>query len=452
MPLPVPHDVYFQPIDFTALSLKYPSFAAKLKSNRQLDFSDPESVRQLTLSLLHRDFDLRINLPDDRLCPPVPNRFNYILFLSRLLASTSPSFNDSEAAFQKRDVVGLDIGTGASAIYPLLGCRQFDRWKFVATEVDDQSRAYASNNIARNELSSRIKFVPTSNKLIPWPSLEAAGITKLDFVMTNPPFYSSEKQMDEGAKAKKRPPNSACTGAPVEMICKGGEVAFVSKIIEESQEDALRIKIQWFTSMLGKLSSLAILIEKLRAASCTNYAVTEFIQGQKTRRWCLAWSWQNLRAPSSIARNVPALEKKLLPFPPEYDIEVEGDANTIGEAADSILEQLEDESDDRVSWQWKPSMSTGLTMVKEDCWSRKARRRRRMADSDMRDVGDAIEDENAGDSAIGEAAMVTKVMVQEDSRKEKGAGVVVEMRWVQGQDSVLFESFCGWFKRKLEAR
>lgn len=69
--------------------------AIRLKQNRQLDFSDPESVRyvadiplptlvehqfpdlapptvrQLTKSLLHRDFNLDIELPEDRLCPPV---------------------------------------------------------------------------------------------------------------------------------------------------------------------------------------------------------------------------------------------------------------------------------------------------------------------------------------------------------------------------------------------
>lgn len=27
--------------------------------------------RQLTYSLLHRDFDLKLDLPKDRLCPPV---------------------------------------------------------------------------------------------------------------------------------------------------------------------------------------------------------------------------------------------------------------------------------------------------------------------------------------------------------------------------------------------
>jgi 23S rRNA A1618 N6-methylase RlmF len=45
-----------------------------LKPNGQLDFSDPAAVQQLTKSLLERDFGLKLDLPDDRLCPPVPNR------------------------------------------------------------------------------------------------------------------------------------------------------------------------------------------------------------------------------------------------------------------------------------------------------------------------------------------------------------------------------------------
>lgn len=42
-----------------------------LKPNGQLDFTNPETVQQLTKSLLKRDFNLQIDLPPDRLCPPV---------------------------------------------------------------------------------------------------------------------------------------------------------------------------------------------------------------------------------------------------------------------------------------------------------------------------------------------------------------------------------------------
>lgn len=38
---------------------------------RDLDFRDPKSVMQLTKTLLKLDFGIKIDLPDDRLCPPV---------------------------------------------------------------------------------------------------------------------------------------------------------------------------------------------------------------------------------------------------------------------------------------------------------------------------------------------------------------------------------------------
>jgi hypothetical protein len=43
--MPVRNDVYNDEVDFVALALQYPDFAKRLKANRQLDFSDPESVR-----------------------------------------------------------------------------------------------------------------------------------------------------------------------------------------------------------------------------------------------------------------------------------------------------------------------------------------------------------------------------------------------------------------------
>jgi len=105
--LPVPRDIYTRDVDFTALAIQYPDFAKRIKSNKQLDFSDPESVRQLTKALLRRDFNLSLQLPEDRLCPPVPNRFNYVLWVQDLLDSTADDFRESYDPL--REVVGLDM-------------------------------------------------------------------------------------------------------------------------------------------------------------------------------------------------------------------------------------------------------------------------------------------------------------------------------------------------------
>lgn len=111
--------------------------------------------------------------------------------------------------------------------------------------------------------------------------------------MCNPPFYASQEEMLNSAETKSHVPFSACTGAAVEMIAPGGEVEFVTRMINESLQ--LRDRIQWYTSMLGKLSSVTTLVERLNEHNNNNYAVTEFVQGNKTKRWAVAWSWGDQR-------------------------------------------------------------------------------------------------------------------------------------------------------------
>ena len=111
--------------------------------------------------------------------------------------------------------------------------------------------------------------------------------------MCNPPFYSSAADLQASAAAKSRPPNSACTGAEVEMITPGGEVGFVSRMIDESK--VLDERCQWFTSMLGKASSVEAIIRKAKEAGVDNWAVKDLVQGNKTKRWAIAWSWWSLR-------------------------------------------------------------------------------------------------------------------------------------------------------------
>ena len=136
-------------------------------------------------------------------------------------------------------------------------------------------------------------------------------LRRLDFTMCNPPFYESQDELIASAEAKSRRPFSvgsnpvgfpgsqrlilsqACTGSAVEMVTPGGEVAFISRMIDQSEK--LQNKVQWYTSMLGKLSSAETLITKLKGVGVSNYAVTELVQGNKTRRWAIAWSWMDYR-------------------------------------------------------------------------------------------------------------------------------------------------------------
>lgn len=115
----------------------------------------------------------------------------------------------------------------------------------------------------------------------------------LDFTICNPPFYSSSSDLIASASAKSHPPHSACTGSAVEMVTPGGEVSFVTRMIKESL--VLKAKCQWYTSMLGKLSSVQSLLQVLQESQVKNWAVKEFIHGSKTRRWAIAWSFHKAR-------------------------------------------------------------------------------------------------------------------------------------------------------------
>ena len=46
------------------------------------------------------------------------------------------------------------------------------------------------------------------------------------FCMCNPPFFESMKEAG-------RNPNAACGGTPAEMVCKGGELAFLMSMVDE---------------------------------------------------------------------------------------------------------------------------------------------------------------------------------------------------------------------------
>jgi 23S rRNA (adenine1618-N6)-methyltransferase len=260
--------------------------------------------------------------------------------------------------------------------------------------------------------------------------------------MTNPPFYGSEAEMLDSAKAKQRPPSSACTGAAVEMIYAGGEGAFVKKLVDESASPLAKDKVQWFTAMLGKLASVGVVVEALREKGCGNWAVTEFVQGQKTRRWAVGWSWGDRRPEVRVARGAEGVgvERRWLPFPSEFVFEAKIESGTGGVGVEDVGGQIDKEMEaSGLKWQWKRGIAQGLGMAERDVWSRKARRRK----GDGHRQGDDVDED-------GDAALVFKISLS--TSREGGSGVSVNVRWLQGRDSVLFESFCGWLKRKVESR
>ncbi|CAI7647123.1 unnamed protein product [Penicillium glandicola] len=427
--------LYQNDVDFAALALQSRDFAKYLKPNGQLEFADPAAVRQLTTTLLQQDFHLKVEIPEDRLCPPVPNRLNYILWLQDLLDSTAGGLH--EGYDRDREVFGLDIGTGCIGIYPLLGCAARPQWNFVATDIDLNNIRTSQHNVTLNNLESRILII-NSDPDGPLFPLEKLGRQTLDFTMCNPPFYTSSIELKQSAAQKERDPFSTCTGAEVEMVTRGGEVAFVKRMIDESLQ--LRERVQWYTSMLGKLSSINVLVETLMKHGITNFAVTEFDQGSKTKRWAVAWSWGDRRPAMNIARGIPGCPKSLLPFPSDYTFTLPSDTS-IDAATALINAEL---SSLPWFWSWDQTRSAGTGFAAENVWSRFARRKMKLAGEE----GAAKLKVMPAQVALGVRLQIRLVRGQKPEEKE----VKVLVRWAQGTDTVLFESFCGMMKRKLESK
>lgn len=228
----------------------------------------------------------------------MPVRWNYIRWIQDLLDTTSDEYSDGYDA--EREIVGLDIGTGASAIYALLACASRPNWRMAGTDVDPHSLDYAKKNVDANGFSKRVKIAKSTDDS-PLILLDKLGVESLDFVMTNPPFYSSVADMEAAYGGKKDAPSAVNFASKNEAIYPGGDIGFVTRIFEESL--ILKEKVQWYTAMLAKLASLQQIVAKLKEHEINNFAVTNLQAGHRTRRWAIAWSFQDLRPRIDVARH-----------------------------------------------------------------------------------------------------------------------------------------------------
>lgn len=308
------------------------------------------------------------------------------------------------------------------------------------TDIDQHSLDYARKNVDANELSKRIKLASSTidSPLIPQDKL---GVDELDFVMTNPPFYASRKDLQDSYGSKIAPASAICTGSDNEMICHDGDVGFVSRMLAESLE--LRDRLQWYTAMLGKLSSLQQIVAKLKEHEINNFAVTCLQAGHQTRRWAIGWSFRDLRPKNDVARH-GSLVHAVLPSPTAQTIAVPlMSAAWAGKKIDMTLSVLDGR------WKWRPAIVTGVLEVSENVWSRAARRKKKFSTpaADTRTHRADVHMTGDVEPGASEADMSTALAVKVSCREEE-----VEIRWLRGTDHVLFTSFCGMLKRALTSR
>lgn len=311
--------------DFNNLACDYQELKQYMtvgsKNKPKFDFKNPDALRAMTRALLHRYFQKRITIPSDRMIPAVPQRLNYICWvedLVKLVELQTPDHN----------IVGLDIGTGASCIFPILSCHRNPTWSFVGVEADQKSYIIAHENVLKNFMDDRIRIlkITTDDTLNDILCLSSYPIT---FIMCNPPFFEEEYgiylEMNPNVRTG-RPKSRSNTSDSIESVVGGGEIAFVGHMLEQSRHFKEEVTI--YTSMLGKRQSLTHFKQTLSSLNEDNLSWTwaELCQG-KTIRYAIAWTFKPgldlTRAPPLRHGKNKSWKFKLLRKMPKRDCQLE---------------------------------------------------------------------------------------------------------------------------------
>ncbi|XP_065831183.1 RNA N6-adenosine-methyltransferase mettl16-like [Oscarella lobularis] len=318
--------------DFTFLAQSCADFKTFVRFSKSgasyVNFKDPKATLALARALLQRDFDLKLFMPenDSRLVPTVPQKLNYIHWIEDLVG-------------ERENVSGIDIGTGASCIYPMLGAKM-NGWSFIATEIDPVSKKYAGENVIQNKLDHliRVKLVEVGDFLCGALKDDPCD-AEYDFCMCNPPFY---KELDSPANRTNRRsgPPGEFSGTSKEKVTEGGEVHFVTRIIEDSCK--LKTKIQWYTSMLGCKSSIKPLLTLLKPQT-SRVTVTEFVQG-RTHRWAIGWSFS---LSVQVPKDARMLRKRKAKRAFSFCVQASDIASAISDVRDIIGELNIDHTEER---------------------------------------------------------------------------------------------------------
>ncbi len=281
-----PRSFHNQSYNFQELILTVPELKSFIVKNREgmdtLQFANPKAVYLLNKALLLHFYNLDFwNIPNQNLVPPIPGRADYMHYLADLLKVDTS---------QKVNV--LDIGTGASLVYPLIGSSVYN-WNFVATDIEPKSIEVAQEIIDKNpHLTSKITLrVQSDNKKILLGIINKEDY--FDAVMCNPPFFKSKKEAETQTLRKLKGLDKRTTpklinnfsGESNELWCNGGELAFVLNYIKESF--LFKTQVGWFTSLISNEDNLKPLQIELKK-SAKEIKVIDMSQGNKKSR-ILAW-------------------------------------------------------------------------------------------------------------------------------------------------------------------
>ncbi|WP_144894915.1 23S rRNA (adenine(1618)-N(6))-methyltransferase RlmF [Lutibacter sp. Hel_I_33_5] len=271
-----PKNKFNKGYNFNELIINNPSLKEFVLENKfgnlSIDFSNTKAVKELNKALLFSYDKISIwDFPDENLCPPIPGRLDYIHYLNDLIVD-------------KNDIKVLDIGTGATCIYPLLGVTEYD-WSFVATDIDLDSLDTAQDIIDDNNFDHKIELRQQFDEM----NILKGIIEENDsftVTMCNPPFYKSAEEARGANKRKSRNlGNNAVrnfSGNNNELWYVGGEKAFLHTYLYESSQ--FPKTSTWFTSLVSKKENVESLKKSSKKLNVSEFKVIPMSQGNKVTR------------------------------------------------------------------------------------------------------------------------------------------------------------------------
>ncbi|WP_296314427.1 23S rRNA (adenine(1618)-N(6))-methyltransferase RlmF [Winogradskyella sp. UBA3174] len=289
-----PRSQHRERYDFDKLIKSSPELEAFVAPNKygdnSVDFFNPDAVKALNKALLKHHYNVEFwDIPEHYLCPPIPGRADYIHNIADLLKGNGTNIPEGN------HITGLDIGVGASCIYPIIGNFEYD-WSFIGSDTNETAIISAKEIEQRNsnlKSSLEIRRQEQSNAFF-------KDIIKpnehIDFTMCNPPFHVSLEDAQKASLRKlknlkgKRPSKALLNfgGQNNELWTKGGEARFVKDMIYESKHFSKQCF--WFTSLISKEATLKPTYKILQKVNAIDVKTIEMGQGHKISRF-IAWTF-----------------------------------------------------------------------------------------------------------------------------------------------------------------
>lgn len=281
--------------DLSALTSELPqlsTFITRSKAGKAtIDFANPTAVKLLNKAILKHYYKIQFwEFPDKNLCPAVPGRADYLHHIADLLGRSN------EGNIPKGEqITGVDVGVGASCIYPLIGATDYN-WNFIGADIDAKSIQVAQQIVEANpQFHGKItcKVQPNKHRFFD-------GIInkkdKVDFTICNPPFHASAKDATQSTQRKVRNLKGRKTdevtrnfsGIHNELIYEGGEQEFIKKMIIESQQFSMNCF--WFTTLVSKSSNLKVIYKTLEKVKATAVETISVGTANKSSR-IVAWTF-----------------------------------------------------------------------------------------------------------------------------------------------------------------